>query len=152
YTAKQELEHPIELLEPLLFIVSAQLQELTSRLHHDGQATNRITIGLTLESGNEFKRVIDLPFPMREPRALLKQVQLSLEASPPLAAMLAVQITLDPIEPRVLQNGLFLAAAPEPEKLHTLLSRLRAMVGEDHVGSPEILNTHRPDAYRFRDC
>jgi protein ImuB len=151
YAIRQELEDPIELLEPLLFIVSAQLQELTCKLQRNGQATNRITVNLTHDSG-EFRRVLDLPFPMREARALLKQVQLSLEASPPLAATLAVQIILDPAEPRVLQNGLFLPAAPEPEKLHTLLLRLRALAGETRVGSAEILNTHRPDAYRFRPC
>ncbi|MEO5953075.1 MAG: hypothetical protein ABIQ44_11475 [Chloroflexia bacterium] len=151
YSTEQKLDDPIELLEPLLFIVSAQLHELTDRLQQNGRATNRITIGLTLESG-EFTRVIDLPFPMRDPRALLKQIQLSLEANPPPAAMVAVQITLDPVEPRILQSGLFLPAAPEPEKLHTLLSRLRALTGEDRVGSPEILNTHRPDAYRLRPC
>ena len=151
YSLRQELEHPIELLEPLLFIVSAQLQELTVKLQRNGQATNRIIVSLTLETG-DFIRVIELPFPMREPRALLKQVQLSLDANPPSAAMLAVQVTLDPAEPRVLQNGLFLPTAPEPEKLHTLLARLRALTSADRVGSPEILNTHRPDAYRVREC
>ncbi len=134
-----------------MFIVSAQLQELTGRLQRNGQVTNRVTVKLRLEA-SEFSRILDLPFPMRDPRALLKQIQLSLEANPPPAAMFAVEITLDPAVPRVLQNGLFLPAAPEPEKLHTLLSRLRALAGENRVGSPEILNTHRPDAYRFRPC
>jgi protein ImuB len=156
YTMRRELDEPIELLEPLLFIVSAQLQDLTVRLQRNGQATNRITVDLSLDSrplgSAEFRRVLDLPFPMREARALLKQIQLSLEASPPPAAMVAVQITLSPVEPRILQSGLFLPAAPEPEKLQTLLARLRALAGENRVGSPEILNTHRPDAYRFRPC
>ncbi|MGA2877647.1 MAG: hypothetical protein ABSG13_01720 [Bryobacteraceae bacterium] len=151
YAIWQEFEDPIELLEPLLFIVSAQLQELTGKLQRNGQATNRITVNLTLDPG-ECRRVLDLPFPMRDARALLKQIQLALEADPPPAAMIAIKITLDPVEPRVLQNGLFLPATPEPEKLHTLLTRLRALAGENRVGSPEILNTHRPDAYRFRPC
>lgn len=156
YIIRQELEDPIELLEPLLFIVSTQLHELTSRLQHAGQAANRITVRLSLDSGaldpGEFRRVLNLPFPMRDALALLKQIQLALEADPPPAAMIAIEIKLDPVEPRFLQNGLFLSAAPEPEKLHSLLARLRALAGEDRVGSPEILNTHRPDAYRFRPC
>ncbi|MEO7144912.1 MAG: hypothetical protein ABI165_15550 [Bryobacteraceae bacterium] len=151
YTARREFDDPVELLEPLLFAASAQLQELTRKLDDDGQATNRITVNLMLDAG-EFQRVIELPFPMRDARALLKQVQLSLEASPPPAAMTGIEIRLDPVEPRILQSGLFLPAAPEPEKLHLLLSRLKVLAGEDRVGSPEILNTHRPDAYRFRPC
>lgn len=151
YTLRQLLDDPIELLEALLFIVSGQLHELVVRLQQNGQATNRITVDLTLDPG-EFRRVVALPVPLREARALLKQVQLALEADPPHAPILAVQITLDPVEPRVLQNGLFLPAAPEPEKLQTLLARLRALAGEERVGSPVILNTHRPDAYRLRPC
>ena len=151
YTIRQQLDDPIELLEPLLFILSAQLHELTGRLQRDGQATNRVTVDLTLDAGG-FRRVLELPIAMRDARALLKQVQLALEADSPVAPILTVQVTLDPAEYRVLQNGLFLPAAPEPEKLQPLLARLRALVGEDCVGSPEILDTHRPDTYRLRPC
>jgi len=151
YTIRQQLNDPVELLEPLLFIISGQLHELAGRVQRNGHAANRITVVLTLD-GEEFCRVLALPIPMREARALLKQVQLALEADPPNAPILAVQITLDPMEPRVLQNGLFLPAAPEPEVLETLLTRLRALLGKECVGSPVILDTHRPDAYRLRHC
>lgn len=151
YTIRQEFDDPIELLEPLLFLVSGQLHELTGRLERNGQATNRITVDLTLERG-DLRRELALPIPMRDARALLKQVHLALEADPPQAPILAVRVTLDPVEPRVSQNGLFLPTAPEPEKLQTLLTRLRALLGEDRVGSPITLNTHRPDAYRLRPC
>jgi protein ImuB len=151
YKLHQELEDPVYLLEPLLFLISAQLQTLTARLQQNGQATNRIIVDLALRTG-KFQRVLELPFPMREARALLKQIQLSLEANAPTAAICAVGITLHPAEPRALQSGIFQPATPEPEKLHTLLSRLRALAGETRVGSPELLNTHRPDAYKVRPC
>jgi protein ImuB len=152
YVRAQELEDPVALLEPLLFLLSAQLHDLAGELQRNGLAARRITIVLKLEDGSEFRRVLELPFPMRDPKALLKQVQLSLEAKPPGAATEAVQVRLDPGEPRVVQGGLFLPAVPDPEKLHTLLERLGALAGKDRVGSPEILNTHRPDAYCFRPC
>jgi len=142
----------VALLEPLLFLISAQLHDLAGELKRHGQAARRITVVLRLEDGIEFRRVLELPFPMRDPKALLKQVQLSLEARPPGAATEAVQVELDAAAPRVVQGGLFLPAVPDPEKLHTLLERLRALAGQDRVGSPEILDTHRPDAYRLRAC
>ncbi len=151
YTIRRQLDDPASLLEPLLFLVSGQLHELTSQLHRNGLATNRITVDFTLER-SQFRRVLELPVPMRDAPALLKQVQVALEADPPAEPVLAVQVTLDPVQPRVLQNGLFLPAAPEPEKLQTLLARLRALLGEESVGSPVNLNTHRPDAYRLRNC
>ena len=152
YTAHQELDHPIELLEPLLFVLSSMLHELTRKLQHNGGAASRVTVTLTLERRKTFTKEIDLPVAVCDPVALLKQIQLALEAHPPRAASVAVGITLHPAPPRVAQSGLFMPAAPEPEKLQTLLARLRALAGEDHVGSPEILNTYRPDAYRLRPC
>src|SRR5262249_6978168 len=41
--------------------------------------------------------------------------------------------------------------SPEPEKLELTLARLKAVVGEDNVGAPEILDTHRPDALRMKN-
>ena len=154
YTARHELDHPAALLEPLLFIISAQLHELTQQLQQQGRAAGRVIVTLELDDNDngEFTCTLDLPIAMRDPKALLKQVQLSLEAHPPQAATIAVRLTIDPAAPRIMQIGLFTPAAPEPEKLQTLLARLRALAGEANVGSPEILNTHRPDAHRIRAC
>lgn len=153
YTLSQEFDDALELLEPILFIVSGQLHDLTAKLNANGKSARRIILTLTLVDGAHFVRLIDLPVPMRDPLALLKQVQFSLDANPPVAPVVAVQISLDPAEPRFVQAGLFHPAAPEPEKLHTLLARLRALAGADRVGSPELLNSHHPDiAYRLRPC
>lgn len=151
FTLRQDLDYPIEVLEPLLFLISAQLHDLTRRIQQAGEAVRSITLVLEHER-DEFQRRVELPFPMREPAALLKQIQLSLEASPPQAPTVAVVVTLELADVRVSQGGLFQAFAPEPERLQTLLSRLKALVGEDRVGSPELLNTHRPDSYRLRPC
>jgi protein ImuB len=152
YTARQELDHPIELLEPLLFVISRHLHELTRQLNQYGCATNRVTISLKLDDGGTYTKIVEFPVAVRDPVSLLKQIQFALEARPPRAASLAVEITLDPAEPRTVQGGLFLPATPEPEKLQTLLARLRALAGENSVGTPEILNSHRPDAYELRSC
>jgi protein ImuB len=50
----------------------------------------------------------------------------------------------------VLQHGLFIPQAPAPEKLQLTLARLTALLGEGNVGSPELLDTHRPDAFVMR--
>jgi protein ImuB len=55
-----------------------------------------------------------------------------------------------PAKPRVVQNGLFVPLAPEPEKLELTLARLKAVVGEENVGAAEILDTHRPDGIAVR--
>lgn len=152
YTAREEFEHPVELLEPLLFVVSAQLHDLVAKLQHHGRAAIRIVVVASVESGNEIVRSMELPVAMRDQKALLKQIQLALEAKPFGAPITAIQIVLDPADPRVIQGGLFQPAGPEPDKLQTLLARLRALAGTERVGSPEILNSHRTNAFRLRSC
>lgn len=96
------------------------------------------------------KRTLEFPVPVRDPQVILKQLQFDLEAHPPQAAILGVEIHLHPAEPRALQHGLFIPQAPAPEKLSLTLARLTALVGEGNAGSVELLDTHRPDAFRMR--
>jgi protein ImuB len=50
----------------------------------------------------------------------------------------------------VLQNGLFIPLAPAPDKLELTLARLAKLVGEKNIGSPVLLDTHRPDAFSMK--
>jgi protein ImuB len=50
----------------------------------------------------------------------------------------------------VLQNGLFIPLAPAPDKLELTLARLSKLVGEQNIGSPMLLDTHRPDAFSMK--
>jgi protein ImuB len=78
---------------------------------------------------------------------MLKLLQLYLEAHPPPGPILAFSLDLEAVEPRRLQGGFFLPPAPQPDKLQITLSRIAAMVGENNVGTPALMNTHRPDAF-----
>jgi protein ImuB len=50
----------------------------------------------------------------------------------------------------VVQHGLFLPPAPEPQKLELTLARIAKLVGERNVGCAELLDTHRPGAFRMQ--
>ncbi len=149
YTEREELEDPVSQVEPLLFVLARMLGEICGRLEAQSLATNRITLRLRLENRQEHTRILELPVPQRDTRVFLKLLELDLEAHPPPAAVTAAELTLDPVEPRTLQRGLFLPLAPEPAKLQLTLARITAMVGEGNAGTPELLNTHRPDAFRL---
>jgi protein ImuB len=152
YVIRDEIENAIEQLEPLLFIVSSHLHDLVHKLQSNGDAAGGVELTLELDRRPKFTRRIELPVATRDPLVLLKQLQLSLEANPPGAAICVVQTAVLPTNPRALQRGLFQSAAPEPDKLQTLLARLTALAGKEKVGSPEIVNTHRPDTYILRAC
>jgi protein ImuB len=95
-------------------------------------------------------RTLRLPVPTQDPRLLLKLWLLELQAHPPSAPVLKVAIMAEPTWPRVAQGDLFLPRAPDPQKLELTLARLKGVVGEDKGGSPELLDTHRPDAFRMQ--
>jgi protein ImuB len=145
-----ELDDPIELLEPLSFILARLLNQLCANLQAHGLAVDELKLRLKLEDKTEHQRAIRLPFPMRDSRVFLKLLLLDIESHPPQLAIVAVSITCEPAKPRSIQNGLFQPLAPEPEKLELTLARLTRLVGESNVGSPELVDTHRPGAFRIK--
>lgn len=147
YHERTELEYPVTLLEPLLFVVADHLNRLCARLNAHSMATHHVELSLRLENAPEHARAYQLPVPMRDPRAFLKLIHLDLEARPPVAPVTFIATRLIPVKPRVLQNGLFVPSAPEPEKLELTLARIARIVGQDRVGSPRLVNTHRPDSF-----
>ncbi len=145
----EQFEHPIELLEPLLFVINRHLQEICGALRRQSLATNELHTVLTLDNGAEDRRVTRLPVPLSAAVPLLKLLHLDLDAHPPAAAIAALVMRAVPVTPQRLQSGLFLPQAPEPAKLELTLKRIAKLVGEDRVGTPEIPDTHRPGAFRL---
>jgi protein ImuB len=145
-----ELEHPIAELEPLSFIFARLLNQLCATLDTYALATNELRVQLKLENQESHERVLNLPHPMRDNKVFLKLLLLDTEMHPPASAVAAVSIGCEPVKPRVLQNGLFIPLAPEPEKLELILARLAKLLGPENVGSPELIDTHRPDAFRVK--
>lgn len=145
-----ELEYPVDLLEPLSFILARLLNEVCRRLGSRALATNEIRLRLTLENAPEHCAVLRLPVPMLDPAAFLKMLQLELSGEPPAAPVLKAAVSAEPVKPRRTQNGLFLSLAPEPEKLELTIARIRHLTGPGKVGAAELRNTHRPDSFVMR--
>jgi len=150
FREEKELEDSIDLLEPLLFLLSQMLNELCEKLRFHGQSTNEIRLRLKLERASDHIARLSLPIPMLDSKVLLKLLQLELSGRSPQAPIEKIQLEMMPVEPRTTQHGLFLPSSPEPEKLEITLARIRGLVGAANVGAPELLNTHRPDTFRIK--
>src|SRR5207249_11213519 len=111
-------------------------------------AAIEIRLRLKLENQTEHARALRLPVPMRDVKTLLKLLQLELSSHPPAAPIIAVSLHAEPAKPRPAQGGLYTPPAPQPEKLELTLARIAAIVGQDNVGSPELVDTHRPGSFR----
>ena len=161
-----ELEYPLLLLEPLAILLGRLLEQLCARLAARALATQELRLCLELENGSQteeittnhvgtdarqsFQRTLRLPVPLLDSRIFLKLLQLDLKAHPPGAPIVKIQLAAEPVRPRAAQNGLFLPPSPEPEKLELTLARIAGIVGEDKVGSLELLDTHRPEGFRMQ--
>ena len=145
-----ELEYPIAELEPLSFIFARLLNQICASLNAYALATNALQVQMKLETGASHELKLNLPYPMRDHKVFLKLLLLDTEVHPPRSAVAAVSINCEPVKPRLLQTGLFIPLAPEPEKLELTLARLARLVGPDNLGSPALLDTHRPDAFQVK--
>jgi protein ImuB len=145
-----ELEHAITELEPLSFVFAPLLHQLCAALNAYALATNELCVVMQLENQTSHERRLTLPHPMRDHKVFLKLLLLDTEMHPPSAAVRSVSISCEPVKPRVLQSGLFVPLAPAPDKLELTLARLAKLVGEQNIGSPALLDTHRPDAFTLK--
>lgn len=164
FHASEELEHPVELLDPLSFILASLLNQVCASLEARGLGASEIQLRFklgvpelseALENPPEnvpvdFERRLSLPVPLRDSMALLKLLRLDLEAHPPQAPVTAVSLRATPAQPRVTQNSLFIPPAPEPQKLELTLARIAKLAGEGNAGSPALMDTHRPGAFEVR--
>jgi protein ImuB len=154
-----ELESSLVLLEPLAFLLGRMLDQLCARLQARALSAQELCLELTLENGRQaesendptcFQRTIHLRVPMLDPKIFLKLLQLDLKAHPPGAPVAKVHLRIEPAKPRPAQNGLFMPSSPEPEKLGLTLAKIVGIVGEGRTGSPELLDTHRREAFRMQ--
>jgi protein ImuB len=147
FDATLELEWPIEGLEPLSFVLTRLFEPLSTRLEARDRGAAALHIELRLVTRATHRRSLELPSPLRDVRTLRTLALLDLESHPPPAAIDQVTITIDPTPGRVLQHTLFTRPHPTPEQLSTLLARLGALMGQDRIGAPVMVDSYRPGAF-----
>jgi len=136
-----EPDYPLELMEPLMFLLARLLNGLRTRLATRALSTNELRLGLRLETNVTHERTLRLPVPSLDGKSLLKLMELDLTAHPPPAPVVHLKLEAVPVKPQAAQNGLFVPIAPEPVKLELTLARIEGMVGAGRVGWPELVDT-----------
>jgi protein ImuB len=163
-----ELDDSVEELEPLSFLLGRLLDQLCARLNARALAAQLIHMRFELEPAFDaaidakretlkrknapgiYELGLQLPVAMCDPKMLLKLVRLRLQMHPPQAPIVKLWMAAEAARPRTTQNGLFLPSFPDPLKLELTVARIAAVVGEGHIGSPELEDTHRPDGFMVR--
>jgi protein ImuB len=161
FVESYEFDDPVETLESLAFVLNRLLQQVCARLISHSRATNELRLTLDLEvrqmqNGHEnehYRHEWKLPVPTQDRNMLFALVRLDLERQTFSAPIKRLTIEAISVKPRIAQGNLFAPPSPEAEKLEITLSRIRGVVGSNDaegincVGSPAILDTHRPNAF-----
>jgi protein ImuB len=151
FTLKEffEFETPVEQMDSLLFMGARMIDCLIERASTRALSLAALTIEMSLEGGREHKRVIRPAVPSVDRKFLLKLLQLEIAAHPPQAAVLSFIFTAEAGQSSKVQLGLFAPQTPEPSRLDVTIARLKAIAGEDRVGSPVLEDSHRSGAFRI---
>ncbi len=143
------LDSPLELLDSLLFVLSPMLEAILRKAMNHAYALRSVRLTLVLERAEPHTIEVRPATPTQNREVLLKLLNLELQARPPQAGIVSVTLEAEPTQPQTAQRGLFQAQFPEPDKLELLLTRLRSIVGEDNVGSPQLQNSHGMDSFNL---
>lgn len=145
-----DLEASLENLEPLAFVLRGLVSRLTERLALRALGCGELQLRLRFERGGRDERRIALASPSQDERVLLRLLRQSLESRPPAAAVDGVEVACEGVAPRREQLDLFRPRGPDPNVLDQTLAALGAICGSERVGSPALVDDHRPDAFAMR--
>jgi len=163
-----ELDDAVEELEPLSFLLGRLLDQLCARVAARVLSVRTVLLKFELQPAFEeafdttqenmrtkqragtFRCSLSLPRPTQDAKLLLKLLRLRLQDKPPNAPIQKMWMRAVTDRPRAVQGGLFLPTGPDPDNLELTLARIASVVGEANIGSAEVLDSHRPDAFRMR--
>lgn len=151
FRERLELEHPVESLEPLLFLLRRMLDALCARLAGEWLVAAEERITLQFENDQVHTRVIQLAEPTRHADLLLRVLHTHLESVTASAPICAVTVELTPAPPEARQGQLFQRSLRNPNRFAETLGQLEALLGAGNVGRPVLLPSRRRDAFVLRN-
>jgi protein ImuB len=145
-----EFEHEIETIEPLLFILRRLLQQLSVRLQGIYLVAKELTLRLGFANREEYQRGFKIPQPTHDVELLFRMLHTHLESFQSDQPIVAVSLVVQPARGARQQFGLFETALRDSNQLYETLARLTGLLGSEHVGTPVVEETHRPDVFTMQ--
>lgn len=151
YSARLEVDHDIQELEPLLFILRRLLESVCARLAATYHVAGAIDLSLLYRNGATamHTRHFRVPEPTVNPGALFEILHAWLDTFTSEAALCGAEITAHPTRAHGQQRRLFEASIRNPARFEQTLARLEALFGTPNVGTPRPLASRRPDAFEI---
>jgi protein ImuB len=136
-------------LESLAFVVRGVLDRLMARLACRALAATALEVKLALDPRGVHEIRVPLRAATRHVPTMATLVRLAVAARPPDRGVVGVKIAAVPSAPAIDQLSLFETVPPRPDELAATVARLAAIVGPDNVGSPQVVDSHKPGAQKL---
>jgi len=143
----QGVEWEITTLPALTPVLGRVLERLCARLVAAHLVADALDVRLALASGGHHARSVALAAPLAEPAPIAALLTLDIEAHPPSAPVTGVALSARVVPRRAAPGGLWDPPPPAPRDLAAVLARLTTLVGSANVGTPVVVDSHRPDAW-----
>ena len=139
----------VETLEPLGDLVAGLAEMLCARLRRHELSADAFEWTCRLADRTVHEGDCAPAAPLADPDAAAALLRASLAARPPGAAVEAITLRARPVRVPTSQPRLDEPPRPSPRLLTAALARLSSLVGAPGIGSPVLLDSHRPDAMRM---
>ncbi|MGJ8639314.1 MAG: DNA polymerase Y family protein [Opitutaceae bacterium] len=149
YCERFTLEEPVFDLEALCFLVHRAAQALELQLIQAGKMARAVYLDFWVERGDPHRKVIRLPEATSEAVLLERLLRNHLEQVRLTGPVNKLQLSVEPVDPCSRQAGLFERSVRNPWRLRETLDQLAGLVGSESFGSPRLVDSHRPEAYRL---
>ena len=144
-----ELEHRVESLDALLFILKRFVDELALELELAQSAAYILKVCLKLDNKTYDTKNIEVPEPSSRPRTLLRILETALGGLQTKDAIIGVQLHFETTEAHGKQGDLFSVAMEDPAAFAETADRIATIVGPKQSGSPRLRDTWQPDAFHM---
>ena len=150
YAEETDLDYPLELLEPLLFLLRRFLEQILQRLSWSYRVVGQLRLTLKFVQGPAYQRSFHLPQPSGDVDLLFRLLQTHLENFTSESPIIHLSLSAEPALPIAEQFGLLEKGLRNPHQFTETLARLQALLGEGRVGSPEVEPSHHPEAFHLQ--
>jgi protein ImuB len=150
FAEQADLENPVEMLEPLLFLLRRFLEQIGKRLGTAYLVAGKLRLVLRFEKGPPYQRIFTIPEPTREVDLLFRMLHTHLENFISEFPIIGLELAAKPVRPTAEQFSLLEKGLRDPHQFSETLGRMQALLGSDRVGSPEVELSHHPDAFHIQ--
>lgn len=144
---RSEPEYPVETTDSLLFLLRRMLEAIHMRLVARCKAVRQLTLALQFEDRSDYRHRFLLPETTTAVDSLFALLANHLQDLRTPAAITAVHIDCDTIAPIHRQQSFFDTTLRDPARFADTLAQLVGIVGNDRIGSPRMMDSHRDDAW-----